>query len=188
MSPVAGGAPSGASAIRRRARGFSLVEVLVAAAVAGLVLAAAYGWLWNVAAFAARTDDDAQAATIASAVCRAIARDVSAAVSVGEPPVGRDPSRSLALAHDHVDAAPEAVLIVWDPVRGVVWRNSSGTYLADHVLQFGVSYGLADGRRLTGAAMLPSDWEGVRVVRVELAVGVGAAVVVRSLETAVGPA
>ena len=31
-------------------RGFTLVEVLVAAAVATFVLAAAFGWLWNVAA------------------------------------------------------------------------------------------------------------------------------------------
>jgi prepilin-type N-terminal cleavage/methylation domain-containing protein len=180
--------PCGAGAARHSERGFSLIEVLVAAFIAGLVLSAAYGWLWNVAAFAARTDDAAQAATIASAVSRAIARDVRSAVSVGEPPVGRDPSRSLVLAHDHVDVAPEAVLIVWDPARGVVWRNASGTYLADHAIQFGVSYGLADGRRLAGAEMAPRDWEGVRVVRVELVVAVGAAVVARSLETAVGPA
>jgi prepilin-type N-terminal cleavage/methylation domain-containing protein len=180
--------PGGAGAARRRERGFTLIEVLVAAATAGLVLSAAYGWLWNVAAFAARTDDAVQAATIASAVSRAIAGDVRAAVSVGEPPVGRDPSRSLALAHDHVDVAREAVLVAWDPARGVVWRNAPGTYLADHVIRFDVSYHLADGRRLAGAEMSPRDWESARVVRVQLAVAVGAAVVARSLETAVGPA
>ena len=180
--------PSGAGVAQRLERGFTLVEVLVAVFIAGLVLSAAYGWLWNVAAFAARTDDAAQAATIASAVSRAIAGDVRAAVSVPAPPVGRDSSRSLALAHDHADVAPDVVLMVWDPARGVVWRNASGTYLADHVVRFVVSYGLADGRRLAGAEMSPRDWEGVRVVRVELAVAVGAAVVARSLEATVGPA
>ena len=92
---IVAGAPSGASATRRRERGFTLVELLVAAAIAGLVLSAAYGWLWNVAAFAARTDDAAQAATIASAVSRAIAGDVRDGGVCGAPPAGRDPSRSL---------------------------------------------------------------------------------------------
>ena len=182
------GAHSVASVARRREYGFTLVEVLVAAAIAGMVLSAAYGWLWNVGAFATRTDDAAQAATIASAVSRAIAGDVRAAVTVATPPAGRDSSRSLALAHDHVAVAPEAVLIVWDPARAVVWRNASGTYLADHVTRFVVIYGCADGRRLAGAEMLPRDWEGVRVVRVELVVVVGAAAVARTIETAVGPA
>lgn len=187
MSAFAG-AHSGASVARRRECGFSLVEVLVAVVIAGVVLSAAYGWLWNVAAFATRTDDAAQAATIASAVSRAIAGDVRAAVTVAAPPAGRDSARSLALVHDHVDVAPEAVLTVWDPARRVVWRNASGTYLADHVTRFVVSYGCADGRRLAGAEMLPRDWEGVRVVRIELVVVVGAAAVARTIETAVGPA
>lgn len=180
--------PVGAVANRRRRRGFTLIELLVAAAVAGIVLAAAYGWLWNVAAVAARTDDAAQAATIASAVSRAIAADVRAAVSVAGPPAGRDPSRSLALAHDHVELAPEANVIVWDPARRVVWRNASGTYLADHVVRFAVSYGLTDGSRIAGGAMSASDWAAVRFVRVELTVAIGVAAVARTIETAVGPA
>jgi len=172
----------------RRQRGFTSLELLVAAAVAGLVLSAAYGWLWNVAAVAARTDDRAQAATIASAVSRAIAADVHDAAGVDAPPPGRDPSRSLALVHDHVDVAREAVLVVWDPARNVVWRNASGTYVADHVTRFGVAYGLADGRRLAGADMSSRDWLAVRVVHIELAVAVGSAVAIRAVETAVGPA
>ena len=160
----------------------------MAVVIAGVVLSAAYGWLWNVAAFATRTDAAAQAATIASAVSRAIAGDVRTAVAVAPPPAGRDPARSLALVHDHVDVAPEAVLTVWDPARRVVWRNASGTYLADHVVQLAVSYDLVDGRGLTGAEMMPRDWGGVRVVRVELVVVVGAAAVARTIETGVGPA
>ena len=165
-----------------------MLEVLAAAAVAGLVLSAAYGWLWNVGAVAARTDDRAQAATIASAVSRTIAADVHDAAGADAPPPGRDPSRSLALVHDHVDVAREAVLVVWDPGRGVVWRNASGTYLADHVTRFGVAYGLADGRRLAGAEMSARDWPSVRVVHIELTITVGSAVATRAVETAVGPA
>jgi hypothetical protein len=36
--------------------------------------------------------------------------------------------------------------------------------------------------------MLPRDWEGVRLVHVELVVVVGAAAVARTIETVVGPA
>ncbi len=75
--------------------GFTLVELLVAAAVAATVLSAAYGWLWNVAALAERTDDRAQAATLAAAASRAVAADVHACLRVGEPPSG---SRSFAVA------------------------------------------------------------------------------------------
>ncbi len=171
----------------RRNDGFTLAEVLVATVIAGLVLSAAYSWLWNVAALAARTDDSAQAATVAGAVVRAVAGDVRAAVAVNEPPFGRDPIRSLALSHEHVDTARENLLIVWDPARGVVWRNASGTYLADHVTRFEVSYGLADGRRVAGEDMPAPDWAEVRLVRIELAVTIGSAVAVRALERVVGP-
>ena len=86
------------------------------------------------------TDDGAQAATLAAAASRAVAADVHACLRVAEPPSARDPSRSLALVHDHAAVAAEVVLIVWDPGRGVVWRNASGTYLADHIARFSVAY------------------------------------------------
>ncbi len=176
---------------RRRARleggGFTLVELLVGASIAAVVLSAAYAWLWNVAALADRADDRAQAATVAAAVSRTVAADVHACVRVVEPPPGRDPSRSLALVHDHVAVAAEAVLIVWDPARGVVWRNASGTYVADHISGFAVAYVLADGALVDGAGMSQTDWGVVRAVRVDLAATVGSATARRSVETSVGP-
>ncbi len=173
---------------RRRDQAFTLVEVLVAAAVAAVVLAGAYGWLWNVAALAGETDDRIQAGTLAAAAARAMGGDVRSSVAVRQPPAGRDPARSLWLAHDHVEVAPEDVLVVWDPERAVVWRNASGTYVADHITAFTVVYGLVDGRWLTGAEMAASDWPSVRRLSVELAATVGSATVSRSLEMNVGPA
>jgi prepilin-type N-terminal cleavage/methylation domain-containing protein len=166
---------------------FTLVELMVAAAVAATVLSAAYGWLWNVAAFAERTDDAAQAATLAAAACRIVSADVRACLRVGEPPSGRDPSRSLALAHDHAGVAAEAVLIVWDPARGVVWRNASGTYLADHITWFSVAYVLSGGELIEGAGMSSSDWAAVRAVRIDLAATVGSTTARRCIEASVGP-
>lgn len=160
----------------------------MAGAVAAMVLAGAYGWLWNVAALAGETDDRVQAGTLAAAAARAVAGDVRAAVGVQQPPTGRDPARSLALAHDHVDVAPEDVLVVWDPARSVVWRNASGTYVADHITAFTVAYGMVGGRWLSGAEMTAPDWPDVRCLRVGLAATVGSATVSRSLEMSVGPA
>lgn len=182
------GPRSGARGERRPDQAFTLIEVLVAAAIAAVVLAGAYGWLWNVAALAGETDDRVQAGTLAAAAARAVGGEVRAAVGVRRPPAGRDPARSLSLAHDHVDMAPEDVLIVWDPARAVVWRNASGTYIADHITGFAVVYGLADGRWLSGVEMVSADWTSVRRLRVELAATVGSVMVSRSLEMKVGPA
>jgi hypothetical protein len=163
------------------------VELLVAAAVAGVVLAAAFGWLWNVAAVAARTDDRAQAATIAAACVRGIAFEVRQALGAAPPP-GRDPAGALLLQQDRPDRAAADVLVVWDPSRRVVWRNASGTYLADHVAAFGLAYLLADGRIVAGEDMGAELWPAVRGVRVDLIVVVGAAVVDRSALISLGPA
>ncbi|MGE5229981.1 MAG: prepilin-type N-terminal cleavage/methylation domain-containing protein [Deltaproteobacteria bacterium] len=179
---------SGLRAEQRRDQAFTLIEVLVGAAVAAVVLAGAYGWLWNVAALAGETDDRVQAGTLAAAAARAVGDDVRAAVEVRQPPAGRDPASSISLAHDHVDVAPEEVLVVWDPARAVVWRNASGTYIADHITGFTVVYRLTDGRWLGGAEMAAPDWPNVRRLRVELAATVGSATVSRALEMNVGPA
>jgi prepilin-type N-terminal cleavage/methylation domain-containing protein len=173
---------------RRADAGFSLVELLVASVIAGIILSASLGWVWSVAALARADDDQAQAATLAAAASRAVCADVHAAVGLVQPPSGRDPAFSLCLVHDHTAVAPEGVLIVWDPARRVLWRNASGTYLADHVNRFAVRYVLDGARQVDGASMGGADWDAVRGVRVEVTTVVGSAAESRSLEIAVGPA
>ena len=80
--------------------GFSLVELLVASVIAGIVLSASLGWVWSVAALAGAEDDRAQAATLAAAASRAVSADVRAAASVCQPPAGRDPHHSLSLVQN----------------------------------------------------------------------------------------
>jgi prepilin-type N-terminal cleavage/methylation domain-containing protein len=167
--------------------GFTLVELLVAAAIAAVTLAAAWGWLWNVAGLSAKVDEGTQATTTAASVARAVAADVRAAAAAAVPAGGQDPSRALVLRHDHVDVAPEDVLIAWDPARHVVWRNAPGTYLADHVTRFSVAYVLGDGRRLHGADMDAPDWPAVRLVCIDLRVEVGSGSAARAVTTAMGP-
>jgi prepilin-type N-terminal cleavage/methylation domain-containing protein len=172
----------------RHDAGFSLVELLVAAVIAGIVLSASLGWVWSVAALARADDDKAQAATLVAAASRAVIADVRAAVGVRQPPVGRDPSLSLLFVHDHPATAAEAVLLVWDPARQVLWRNASGTYVADHVSHFSVRYVLDGARLVDGAAMGGADWDAVRAVQVQVTTVVGSATQSRSLEIALGPA
>jgi type II secretory pathway component PulJ len=171
----------------RRDKGFMLVELLVAAVVVATILTAAFAWLWNVAALADGADDGAQAETLVAAVSRALAADLHAAVGVAEPPIGRDPSRSLTLVHDHAASAAETVLVAWDPARGVVWRNASGTYVSDHITQFDVAYVLADGSLVDGELMGQADWASVRAARVLVTAAVGSVTVRRPVEASVGP-
>ncbi len=165
--------------------GFTLVEVLVALVVAGIVLSASYGWVWGLGGLARVQDDRAQAGTIAAAAARNIAEDVRAAVAV-RPPSAIDPSRALTLVHDHVDAAREEVTVVWDPGRKVVWRNAPGTYIADHVTLFVVAYALQDGREADAAAMSPADWPLVSAVLVKLTTETGSARASRTVLAEVG--
>jgi prepilin-type N-terminal cleavage/methylation domain-containing protein len=168
------------------ARGFTLVELLVATVIAGVVLGGAYGWAWNVGALAQVQDDRAQAGTVAAAVARTITADVRASIAAVAPEAGRDPSRSLTLIHDRVGVAPASVVIVWDPARRVVWRNASGTYVADHVTSFHVEYAFHDGRRVGGDAMAAADWRSVAAVRVVLTAQVGSASARRGVWVSLG--
>ena len=171
----------------RRDDGFMLVELLVAVVVAATILTAAFAWLWNIAALAGGADDQAQADTLVAAVSRAVAADLHAAVGVAEPPIGRDPSRSLTLLHDHAASAAETLLVVWDPARGVVWRNASGTYVSDHITRFDVAYVLADGSLVDGERIGPAGWASVCAARVLVTAAVGSVTVRRPVEASVGP-
>jgi hypothetical protein len=163
------------------------LELLVASSILAVVLSAAYGWVWSVASLATAWDDRAQARTIVAAVVRTAASDVHAAVAA-LPPSGRDQARSLLLVHDRADSAAQEVLLVWDPVRCVLWRNASGTYVADRVVSFHVGYFLSDGRRIDGGFMAAADWGDVRAVCLEIEARVGDATAHCGVELSLGPA
>ncbi len=78
------------------------------------------------------------------------------------------------LTHLHPGAVPESVLIVWDPARRVLWRKASGTYLADHVTRFAVTYYDEGGGVLSAADLEAPAWPSrVARVAVEVVVAVG---------------
>ena len=169
-----------------RRDGFTLVELLVATVVAAVVLSAAYGWLWSVGALARVHDDRAQAETVAAAAVRAVTGDVRASMAVASPAPAHDPGRALTLVHDHISTAREAVTIAWDPARRVLWRNASGTYVADHVTEFSVEYDLGDGRLVTARALAAADWSTVRAVCITVVTNVGSGSATRFARVEVG--
>ena len=87
-------------------------------------------------------------------------------------PTACAPDQGLLLEHDHPEAAPETVTIVWDASRQVLWRKTSSTYLADHVTRFAIAYlsPVGDAVR-TGSP--GSSLRGVATVRVALTVAAG---------------
>jgi prepilin-type N-terminal cleavage/methylation domain-containing protein len=157
---------------RARARGFSLVELLVATAVTAVALAGAWPWLWNVAGASRAMGTRAQGGTAAAFALRVIGDDLAQALALGPPPAGRSPHTALSVTHVHPGETPESVAVVWDASRRVLWRKTSSTYLADQVQSFEVRYFTATGVELTDADFTHADWPAL-VARLTVAVRVG---------------
>lgn len=152
---------------RRRSSevGFGLVELLTAAAIAAVLLASGWAWLWSMAHMVRCADDRAQALTAAASAMREVGDDIEAAQAVLPPAPGTPADSCIQLACRSVDGLHRQILIVWDPSRAVLWRATSSTYLADHVSRFVVTYLNALGERVPAAdgGGPPAGAAGVRV-------------------------
>lgn len=162
---------AGSRSSRRGSQGVTLVELLVASCVAAVALAGAWPFVWNAAHAARAMAARAQAATGGAYALRVVGDDLAQAVRLLATPGGRTPSESFAVLHRHPGEAPEAVTVVWDRSRGVLWRKAAGTYLADHVVHFAVRYFSADGDELAGACLQEPGWT-ARAARLEVTVAV----------------
>ena len=153
--------------------GVSLVELLVATVIATVTLCGAWAWLWSAGDASSATVDRTRAATAAAFAARCISDDLDESAALQVPPPAYGPDRALDLTHIHPGAVPESVLIVWDPSRHVLWRKASGTYLADHVTRFAVTYYGGGGGVLSPADLEAPEWPS-RVARVAVEVVVAA--------------
>ena len=167
--------------------GVSLVELLVATVIAAVTLCAAWAWLWNAGDASSATVDRTRAATTAAFAVRCISDDLEASFALKDLPSAYVPGRALYLTHLHRDAVPESVLIVWDPARHVLWRKASGTYLADHVTRFAVTYFDEGGEVLSPADLESPAWPSrVARVAVEVVVAVGSESVQAACDVVMG--
>ena len=160
----------GAGPCASRARGFSLVEVLVATAIAGVALAGAWAWLWSVAPPARCLEAQAQSAGAAAFALRTLSHDSQEATTLLAP-TACAPDRGLVIEHHHPGAGDETVVVVWDASRQVLWRKTSSTYLADHVTEFAVAYLSASGEQVV-PSVAGQRLTGVGRVALELTVNV----------------
>lgn len=169
-------------------RGLTLVELLVAVSVSVVALAAAWPCVWNGARTAFAVDARAQAGTTAASALRRVAADLRATTVLLPVPSGRDPRTAIHIRHHPPDGPAENVLIAWDPLRGVLWRKASASYVADRVEAFDLTYYGADGAVIAPDALRDAAPAAtVMRVRVRLVVTAGNARVERFAELPVGP-
>ncbi len=138
----------------------------MAAALACGLAAAAYAWLWGACGACAGETRAAEAQSRLAAVHRRLALDMAQSLGLTRPLDGLS-ERRFALRLIDADGALRDVEYCWDPVRSVLWRSSSSSYVADGIRGFTVSYlddrgapvdpatlGVGSDGRVAGAAAL----------------------------------
>ena len=162
------------SVVTRGGRGVTLVELLVSTVLAGLMLAMAWPWCWQVGG---RWRADATAADASSTVAtvrRVTLAEVSSAVALIRTPDTGCGGSSLAFVVPAEAGATTIVTYVWDERRGVLWRKAPGSHLAEAVTGFSVKYYDDEGRSLRLDAtgyLADAELTRVRLVRFTLAIG-----------------
>ena len=153
-----------------RQAGFSLVELLVATAIASVVLAGGWAWCWTVSGTCAVGCERCDARSSLAFAQRLSAGELGQCVVLVSTPDARCSATSIAfVVPSGHGPTTELVTYVWDPARRVLWRKASGSHLAEGVDEFAVVYFDGQGRPLplaSGGELPDADLSLVR--RVEL--------------------
>lgn len=160
----------------REEHGLSLVEILVATAVASVIIAASLGWLLSVMKTARFVDDRCQAVTAATAALRVLSADLESATALSAPDGGYASGCAVRIHRAAVDAVSEPILVVWDQQRRVLWQKTSSTYLADHVTAFSLTcYGSNGEEVVLSSTSQGAPCTSIRRVSILLSVAYGSA-------------
>ena len=137
----------------RPTAGFSLVELLVASAVASVVLAAGWVWCWSVSGSCAARCERLDACSSLAFARRLSTTELGQCDGLVTAPDARCSASSIAFLVPSGDGATtELVTYVWDASRRVLWRKASGSHLAEGVDDFSIAYFDDQGRMLPVAA------------------------------------
>jgi len=150
--------------------GFSLVELLVATAIASVVLAGGWAWCWTVSGSCAAGSERLDARSSLAFAQRLTSNELGQCDAlVTTPDVGCSATSIAFIVPSGHGAVTELVTYVWDGVRRVLWRKAPGSHLAEGVDEFSIVYFDDQGRTLplaTGGELPGADLALVR--RVEL--------------------
>ncbi len=150
----------GAARRARPASGFSLIELLVATTVAGVVLTAAWAWCWTLCGSCRTGVERADAASTIAATRRLTTAELGESLGLVACPAVPCSATGLAFVVPSTDAAgTDLVTYGYDAGRGVLWRKSPSSHLAEAVDEFSVAYLDARGQTLPldAGGALPAD-------------------------------
>lgn len=159
----------------RSESGLTMLELVVAFAIAAAVLASAWPWCWRATALATAGQREVEASSAVAYGQRTFCADVRRAVALAGPPASPCTSTGVTLALcDPATGRSFAVTYAYDPGRRVLWRKAAGTYLIENVIACRFSYYDGAGAEVavpTGGSLAADALDVVR--RVELTVTVG---------------
>ena len=153
--------PAGARPRSAATAGFSLVELLVAVVIAGVVLTAGWAWCWSISGSSAAVCARLDATSSLAYARRLTSAELGECLGLTSAPSCGCSVTTIAFAVPAGDGGAELVTYVYDPARRVLWRKSASAHLAEGVEAFSVTYrdaqahvlACADDGRLAAAAL-----------------------------------
>ena len=131
------------------ARGFSLIELLVATAITAVILTGGWAWCWSLSGWCATSNERLDAASSLAFVRRLTSAELGECLGLVATSSCRCSTTSIAFAVPASDGAgTELVTYVYDAGRRVLWRKSASAHLAEGVDGFSITCRDAQGRAL----------------------------------------
>ncbi len=167
------------SSVASRSQGLTVIELLVACAIGGIALAAAWPWLFTTTAASGREERRLEADTSLAFVTRLTADELRRASAFVATPAPGCSARSVAFVVPRADGTGETIVYAWNSATRVLWRKTSGSHLASGVTAFAVDYFAATGDALepAGASLDPNQLARVRRVRLTVSLTCGTDVI-----------